>query len=56
VSTLLHAIVYVFLHNLLNALVQIANKMRLQNKLCQKCLDGLMEIGLRKSCLTQGEI
>jgi hypothetical protein len=33
VSTLLHAIVYVFLHNLLNVLVQIANKMGLQKKL-----------------------
>jgi hypothetical protein len=30
VSTLLHAIVNVFLHNLLNVLVQIENKMRLQ--------------------------
>jgi hypothetical protein len=30
VSTLLHAIVYVFLQNLLNVLVQIGNKMRLQ--------------------------
>jgi hypothetical protein len=29
-NTLLHAIVYVFLHNLLNVLVQIANKMELQ--------------------------
>jgi hypothetical protein len=33
VSTLLHATVYMFLHNLLNVLVQIANKMGLQNKL-----------------------
>jgi hypothetical protein len=33
VSTLLHATVYVlFLHNLLNALVQIANKMELQKR------------------------
>jgi hypothetical protein len=32
VSTLLHATVYVFLHNLLNVLVQIANKMGLQKK------------------------
>jgi hypothetical protein len=31
VSTLLHATVYVFLHNLLNVLVQIANEMELQN-------------------------
>jgi hypothetical protein len=31
-STLLHATVYVFLHNLLNVLVQIANKMGLQKK------------------------
>jgi hypothetical protein len=29
VSTLLHATVYMFLHNLLNVLVQIANKMGL---------------------------
>jgi hypothetical protein len=29
-STLLHATVYMFLHNLLNVLVQIANKMELQ--------------------------
>jgi hypothetical protein len=33
VSTLLHATVYIFLHNLLNVLVQIANKMGLQKKL-----------------------
>jgi hypothetical protein len=32
VSTLLHATVYMFLHNLLNVLVQIANKMGLQKK------------------------
>jgi hypothetical protein len=32
-STLLHGTVYMFLHNLLNVLVQIANKMGLQNKL-----------------------
>jgi hypothetical protein len=32
VSTLLRAIVYVFLHSLLNAPVQIANKMGLQKK------------------------
>jgi hypothetical protein len=31
VSTLLHATVYMFLHNLLNVLVQIANKMGLKN-------------------------
>jgi hypothetical protein len=31
-STLLHATVYMFLHNLLNVLVQIANKMGLQKK------------------------
>jgi hypothetical protein len=30
VSTFLHATVYMFLHNLLNVLVQIANKMGLQ--------------------------
>jgi hypothetical protein len=37
VSTLLHATVYMFLHNLLNVLVQIANtrKIRLQMKLCR---------------------
>jgi hypothetical protein len=34
VSTLLRAIVYVFLHSLLNVLVQIANKVRLQRKYC----------------------
>jgi hypothetical protein len=33
VSTLLHAIVLVLLHNLLNVLVQIANKMGLQKKM-----------------------
>jgi hypothetical protein len=33
VSTLLHATVYMFLHNFLNVLVQIANKMGLQKKL-----------------------
>jgi hypothetical protein len=33
VSTLLHATVYMFLHNLLNVLVQIANKMELQKKM-----------------------
>jgi hypothetical protein len=32
VSTLLHAIVYMFLHNLLNVLVHIANKIGLQKK------------------------
>jgi hypothetical protein len=32
VSTLLHAIVYVFLHSLLNVLVQIATKAELQKK------------------------
>jgi hypothetical protein len=32
-STLLQATVYMFLHNLLNVLVQIANKMGLQKKL-----------------------
>jgi hypothetical protein len=32
VSTLLHAPVYIFLHNLLIVLVQIANKMGLQKK------------------------
>jgi hypothetical protein len=32
VSTLLHATVYMFLHNLLNVLVHIANKMGLQKK------------------------
>jgi hypothetical protein len=34
VSTLLHATVNMFLRNLLNVLVQIANKMGLQKKLC----------------------
>jgi hypothetical protein len=33
VSTLLHANVYMFLHNLLKVLVQIANKMGLQKNL-----------------------
>jgi hypothetical protein len=37
VSTLIHAIVYVFLHNLLNVLVQIANKMGLQKKKTHIC-------------------
>jgi hypothetical protein len=32
VGTLQHATVYTFLHNLLNVLVQIANKMRLRKK------------------------
>jgi hypothetical protein len=32
VSTLLHATVYMLLHNLLNVLVQIANEMGLQKK------------------------
>jgi hypothetical protein len=32
VSTVLHATVYMFLHNFLNVLVQIANKMGLQKK------------------------
>jgi hypothetical protein len=37
VSTFLHATVYMFLHNLLNVLVQIANKMGLQKKkLCSE--------------------
>jgi hypothetical protein len=34
VSTLLHATVYMFLHNLLNVLLQIANKMGLQKNIC----------------------
>jgi hypothetical protein len=34
VSTLLHATVYVFLHNLLNVLVQIANEMGLKKATC----------------------
>jgi hypothetical protein len=34
-STLLHATVYKFIHNLLNVLVQIANKMGLQKKIPQ---------------------
>jgi hypothetical protein len=33
VSTLLHATVYMFLHTLLNVLVQIANKMGLQKEI-----------------------
>jgi hypothetical protein len=33
VSTLLHATAYAFLHNLLNVLVQIANKVGLQKEL-----------------------
>jgi hypothetical protein len=32
-STLLHATAYMFLHNLLNIVVQIANKMGLQKNL-----------------------
>jgi hypothetical protein len=32
VCTLLHATVYMFLHNLLNVLVQIANKMEFKKK------------------------
>jgi hypothetical protein len=32
VGTLLHATIHMFLHNLLNALVQIANKTGLQKK------------------------
>jgi hypothetical protein len=32
-STLLHATVYMFLHNLLNLLVQIENKMGLRKKI-----------------------
>jgi hypothetical protein len=42
VSTLLHATVYMFLHNLLNILVQIANKMGLQKD----------KLVLRLICLT----
>jgi hypothetical protein len=33
VGTFLQATVYMFLHNLLNVLVQIANKMGFQNKI-----------------------
>jgi hypothetical protein len=36
VITLLHAIVYVFLYNLLNVLIQIANKIGLQNKIASR--------------------
>jgi hypothetical protein len=39
VSTLLHAIVYMFLHNLLNVLVQIANKKFQKKKLCNHSSD-----------------
>jgi hypothetical protein len=35
-STVLHATVYMFLHNFLNALVQIANKMGLQKKYTER--------------------
>jgi hypothetical protein len=38
VSTLLYATVYVFLHNFLNILVQIANKMDFQKKKVWKCV------------------
>jgi hypothetical protein len=37
VSALLHATVYMFLHSLLNVLVQIANKMGLQKKILCYC-------------------
>jgi hypothetical protein len=40
VSTLLHATVYVFLLNLLNVLVHIANKMGLQKKFAPDGLSG----------------
>jgi hypothetical protein len=43
VTTLLHAIVYVFLHNLLNVLVQIANKIGLPKK--KKGYPAHVEIG-----------
>jgi uncharacterized membrane protein len=36
-STLLHATVYVFLHNLLNVLVQIANKIGLRKNISNEC-------------------
>jgi hypothetical protein len=38
VSTLLHATVYMFLHNLLNVLVQSANKMGLQKQIVSQKL------------------
>jgi hypothetical protein len=38
-STLLHATLYMFLHNLLNVLVQIANKMGLQRKMDTRAVE-----------------
>jgi hypothetical protein len=35
-STLLHATVYMFIHNLLNVLIQNANKIGLQKKIFTK--------------------
>jgi hypothetical protein len=48
VSTLLHATVYVFLHNLLNVQVQIANKMGLQKY--------FVELVLSSQSVTQKQI
>jgi hypothetical protein len=41
-TTLLHATVYMFLHNLLNVIVQIANKMGLQKNIYRTQLTGLL--------------
>jgi hypothetical protein len=44
VSTLLHATVYVFLYSLLHVLVQIANKMGLQKKICSHVTTGVRSV------------
>jgi hypothetical protein len=41
VNTLLHAIVYDFLHNLLNVLLQITNKMGLQKRILAQASCGI---------------
>jgi hypothetical protein len=53
VSTLLHAIVYVLLHNLLNVLVHIANKMGLQKNMCIVCRGNVVSEPLPSNDMTK---
>jgi hypothetical protein len=48
-GTLLHATIYVCLNNLLNVLVQIANKMGLQKKTKTNCVNCLNNMGAANS-------
>jgi hypothetical protein len=51
VSTLLHATVHMFLYNLLNVLVQVANKMGLKNSCVTWCVQQDVEACVRTNSL-----